>query len=374
MTVGRYIQMEKQDDIALSFDSYEIQHALHQDVSPTPQIVLDIMAEPVFSLGRASTGADFHRHDENWIAQVMGRKMWFTAERNTQGLDQLHGQSPCSFRQATEQIPSTCVARPGELLYLPESWYHATCNLDDVTIGVGGRGHTTAVHRACQECSTIDLRHALTSISAALLDSHGRSPLFICSAAGCAEGVEMLMSSDGVDLEASVDFLNGGQAIHVAAKNGHVPVIQALANRSVSLVAKDNAGMGPIHLAAFGGHEMVVKRLLSEHVSLESMDSNGKQPLHWAAMLGHVRLVETLTDLNSDLSARNDQGSQPLHFAAHKGHEAVVELLAKLKANVNAADNRELKPLHWAELGGHASMSKLLIGFGASKLQVKREL
>ena len=33
-----------------------------------------------------------------------------------------------------------CVIHPGELLYLPERWWHSTCNQEKWTIGVGGQG------------------------------------------------------------------------------------------------------------------------------------------------------------------------------------------------------------------------------------------
>ena len=32
-----------------------------------------------------------------------------------------------------------CLLLPGETIWVPENWWHATCNLDPYTIGVGGQ-------------------------------------------------------------------------------------------------------------------------------------------------------------------------------------------------------------------------------------------
>ena len=58
------------------------------------------------------TGVDFHRHDENWIAQVSGRKVWFLAPPE-QNMQQFRGQEPCSFKKQSKMIPSSCTVHPG---------------------------------------------------------------------------------------------------------------------------------------------------------------------------------------------------------------------------------------------------------------------
>ena len=45
------------------------------------------------------------------------------------------GHLPCSFgASAARGLHSACEVGPGEVLYLPTEWYHATCNLDDFCV------------------------------------------------------------------------------------------------------------------------------------------------------------------------------------------------------------------------------------------------
>jgi oxalate decarboxylase/phosphoglucose isomerase-like protein (cupin superfamily) len=34
----------------------------------------------------------------------------------------------------------SCVVEPGQVIYVPTGWHHATCNLDDFTLSLGGQG------------------------------------------------------------------------------------------------------------------------------------------------------------------------------------------------------------------------------------------
>eukprot|EP00929_Paragymnodinium_shiwhaense_P063958 TRINITY_DN32002_c0_g1_i1.p1 TRINITY_DN32002_c0_g1~~TRINITY_DN32002_c0_g1_i1.p1 ORF type:complete len:522 (-),score=47.84 TRINITY_DN32002_c0_g1_i1:519-2084(-) len=101
-------------------------------------------ADPVISLGGKAAGLPWHMHGETWFVPLAGRKRWFLyppghATREARGspfystLGWLHNTLP---ELAAEKRPFTFLQEPGELLYLPASWSHATLNLDEV-LGYG---------------------------------------------------------------------------------------------------------------------------------------------------------------------------------------------------------------------------------------------
>ena len=49
-----------------------------------------------------------------------------------------------------------CDVGPTEVIYVPDNWWHATCNLDRFTLGVGARGDSSARpphHDGCYTCN-----------------------------------------------------------------------------------------------------------------------------------------------------------------------------------------------------------------------------
>eukprot|EP00929_Paragymnodinium_shiwhaense_P003995 TRINITY_DN104703_c0_g1_i1.p1 TRINITY_DN104703_c0_g1~~TRINITY_DN104703_c0_g1_i1.p1 ORF type:complete len:507 (+),score=23.77 TRINITY_DN104703_c0_g1_i1:96-1616(+) len=101
-------------------------------------------ADPVISLGGQSSGLPWHMHGETWFAPLIGRKRWFLYPPG-HATDVVRG-SPFHSTSgwvkntlpnlAPAERPFTCLQEPGELLYLPASWAHATLNLDEV-LGFG---------------------------------------------------------------------------------------------------------------------------------------------------------------------------------------------------------------------------------------------
>lgn len=140
------------------FDSYLGDHRLFvfdNDPERTKQFAADLptpswLAErcrgshPIISLGGKCSGLPWHMHGETWFASLAGRKRWFLyppggATNTARGpaLYSTLGWVQKVLPQLTAgQRPLTFLQEPGDLLYLPSSWAHATINLDEV-LGYG---------------------------------------------------------------------------------------------------------------------------------------------------------------------------------------------------------------------------------------------
>eukprot|EP00746_Dinoflagellata_sp_MGD_P016406 gnl/MRDRNA2_/MRDRNA2_137002_c0_seq1.p1 gnl/MRDRNA2_/MRDRNA2_137002_c0~~gnl/MRDRNA2_/MRDRNA2_137002_c0_seq1.p1 ORF type:complete len:377 (+),score=69.98 gnl/MRDRNA2_/MRDRNA2_137002_c0_seq1:39-1133(+) len=112
---------------------YDIPEALKQLMSARKK------TKPVFSAGRRNTGVGMHNHAENWLAQLWGRKMWWLVPR-----DQPCGEIVCPRQYLLPGKHPTgalsCILHPGEVLYIPGYWHHATWNLDEIAVSLGMLG------------------------------------------------------------------------------------------------------------------------------------------------------------------------------------------------------------------------------------------
>jgi hypothetical protein len=104
------------------------------------------------TMGAAESGVQFHRHNEGWNLLLAGAKRWFLFPPDRMPTphypasyipirdwvdDHYPGLPQLGPSGATSGL-AECVQRRGELLYVPEGWYHATVNLAD-TVAVAGQ-------------------------------------------------------------------------------------------------------------------------------------------------------------------------------------------------------------------------------------------
>jgi ankyrin repeat protein len=215
------------------------------------------------------------------------------------------------------------------------------------------------------------------------------------------------------------------QDIHAAAEAGDIArVSEILASKPDRVSVKNEDGLTPIHLAARRGHMQVVELLLDHGADLEETDNRGFTPLVYAASSGNLDLVRFLVDrgaavdvvapmpqtrevdsrTNTETITRETQGitaadvafqhelqrgeSQmtrylvshgavldpnapmlrgigKLDFAVSSGNVDMVRLLIELGADVNAPTAYPLSALFNASYKGHAEIVQLLLDAGA---------
>jgi len=90
-----------------------------------------------FGVGPHMSGVPFHFHGPAFSEVLHGAKRWFVypkghampgfdpSRTTLQWLEEVYPSLP------PEDRPLECVIEPGEVLYFPDKWYHATLNLND---------------------------------------------------------------------------------------------------------------------------------------------------------------------------------------------------------------------------------------------------
>jgi len=100
----------------------------------------------VFSLGEGHAGLPFHSHGAAWLGVVHGRKHWFLYPPGAFSPSDRAMTSPLAgVKDWTSKVypklaakPIECTQQPGEVLFVPTAWLHATLNLGE-TVAVGGQ-------------------------------------------------------------------------------------------------------------------------------------------------------------------------------------------------------------------------------------------
>ncbi|KAI1373586.1 ankyrin [Hypoxylon crocopeplum] len=142
-------------------------------------------------------------------------------------------------------------------------------------------------------------------------------------------------------------------AIHAAAREGRVTVVESLLN--------DDSGWSPLMIAAsVKDGEAVVDLLLSRGAEVNQKNNNGQTALHFVASKNNLEIARKLLDHKPPASARvrDKRGQYPLHRASAVGSVPMVNLLLQNRSPLNATDNAGYTALHHAVAEGHGPSSK----------------
>lgn len=145
---------------------------------------------------------------------------------------------------------------------------------------------------------------------------------------------------------------SGYDALHLAAREGHLAIVQALMENDSTLCKSFGpANITPLISAAIRGHTEVVNYLLAHDLSLvELSKANGKNALHFSARQGHVEIVKALLEKDQQLPRRTDKKGQTALHMAVKGTntEVVKDLVDADPATVMLPDRSGNTALHVA--------------------------
>ena len=203
--------------------------------------------------------------------------------------------------------------------------------------------------------------------------------LHVAARCGWLTCVHMLLHELGADIDAR--SAHGCSALIMAAEEGHLGVVQELANLSADVnVETTGSGTTALHQASRYGHEDVVSVLLSHGADPTKRLRDGRTPLYLSAHAGYESIIQLLLDHIGEGRAEGearaavlkqyvdlpreegeDEGTTPLMQAATYGHTEALQLLIESRASVDLQSADGDTALLLACADGHEQPAKMLL-------------
>lgn len=200
---------------------------------------------------------------------------------------------------------------------------------------------------------------------------------------GDREAVEAALA-EGAEL-ASGDGTFGNTALHLAARRGHLDVVELLLSQGADPLANDAGTMTPLHVAARGGRTKVVRLLLAQArcsssvlrdvLFVASGSARGRPEvvaLIESALEGAYRREAGMPPPDASAApgrdARAEQGATPgeeLILAVQRDDPAAVRRALERGADVECRDASGNTPLLIACKAGHGRLAADLVHAGA---------
>ena len=115
-------------------------------------VVDPLVGNPILYLavGESGSGTHFHKHSEGWNLQLHGHKHWLLMPLDS--MPRNYPETVQSILDTSRKVNDTrvlrCTVHPGQVLFLPESFYHATISIgESVSVAGQARQALTAVQR-----------------------------------------------------------------------------------------------------------------------------------------------------------------------------------------------------------------------------------
>ena len=111
-----------------------------------PQWMYTPAMRAALSVGGKDAGTQFHKHSDGFSLLFVGHKRWWMTPHESMPVPTFPADKIPIKVWADELFPSLdltdkpshCVQAPGDIIYVPDGFYHATVNLDD-TIGIAAQ-------------------------------------------------------------------------------------------------------------------------------------------------------------------------------------------------------------------------------------------
>jgi len=176
----------------------------------------------------------------------------------------------------------------------------------------------------------------------------------------------------GADL--SIRTVIGSHAIHMAAKRGHVNVVQYLLDLGCPAGVERNNGNTPLFDAVTGKQIPVVEMLIARGEDVRhrlSKDGGNKTVLEHACEGGDVDVIKLLISHGAGFQGSNREGSfiPPLHRAANEGHLDAAKYLILSGANVFRRCGLGYLPIHYAASRSQVAMVEYLLTVAPETLE-----
>jgi uncharacterized protein len=173
------------------------------------------------------------------------------------------------------------------------------------------------VVNALEQGADIDTREPLEDLT----------PLIIASVKGFTEIATHLIEM-GADVNATSK--QGVTPLMGAAMNGHADLVTLLATKNTNLdqLSEMQYSENALHLASRNGHTAVIEALLKAGADVNALEGTHSTALMYAAYYGHLDAVELLIQQGAELNVRDNGGHTALYWAERTKMPEVTALIS----------------------------------------------
>jgi len=362
-TFGKWVdQLDSEGGVPYVFHFCVVHPNCDSSIEATygiPQLMRGSAARLFIAAGAKTKGIALHAHDRTWGAAISGQKVWYVAPP---------GQPPVEpYRHWEENELAAakllqCTQEEGDVVYLPDQWWHATFCKQSWALTIGGQGNSEGLVYDAARGNV----GSLQNMQAEMMDQRSwQSAATHAAYNGHVAVLEALSTKGVVDLSAKSD---GGTLLHHAAYSGHTKAVTFLASvPGVNMSTLDTSGGTLAHSAAGSGNANMIELLTELGVDMSVQNAVGATPGHFAGVNGHAQIIELLANKGVDMSAKDGTGRTVGHAAAMDGHARIVDILGrKSGVDLSAKDNRGLTLGHYAAKDGHVEVLEVMANNGIS--------
>lgn len=106
---------------------------------------------------------------------------------------------------------------------------------------------------------------------------------------------------NGIDLDTRINltatngvYIEGTSALHEAAANGHLDIVELLVNAGVAIDSTTAKGWTPLHAATFNKQKEAAVWLVEHGADSNARDTDGFTPINGATFQGRIDIVEAI--------------------------------------------------------------------------------
>ena len=176
-------------------------------------------------------------------------------------------------------------------------------------------------------------------------------------------------------------------ALHIAACENSVPIIELLHQHGANFNLDEYTGLTPLQVAISSNSWDAVDALLNCGCDIDTKDHAHRSLLHWIAFyqadqrvgiflggsfppiywgqLAPAQAADELLKRHANVAAQDRSGNIPLHLAAATDKRDLAEVLLRHGSEVNASNYARATPLHLAAWFNSLGTAKLLLKYGA---------
>ena len=176
------------------------------------------------------------------------------------------------------------------------------------------------------------------------------------------EAIVNALIGGGCDVNGSDE--NGVTALHLAAYNGCIPIMEYLVKSGGAVNKKDEYGWNGIHIASQEGHLSMVEYLLNHGGEINARTSNGLNGVMIASLRGHLDIVRYLVEHGGEINGTATNGWNGIMIASQTGHLDVVKYLVERGGDVNCINKDGGNAVMLASYKGHLDIVQYLVEHG----------